>query len=153
MKYYEKINKALGCLKSAKRFKILNLLLEYNDGLHFNEIAEELSIIPSTLEYHLRNLEKQNLITHFDNVYIKNAYSKLVWNLCESLYKLNPMIPYLKTHKLPINDPNFLLNFTNSNPIILPDLISMLTLMKELVTSKFSRFRIAGSFNLEFKFS
>ncbi|TFF99285.1 MAG: ArsR family transcriptional regulator [Promethearchaeota archaeon] len=141
--------KALACLKSTKRFKILELLLESESGLKFTEIAEKLSIIPSTLEYNLKTLEDFNLISHYKNIYIQNAYSKLVWNVYNSLSNLNPVISYLKNHKIPINNSRLLLHFLNSEPLVLSDLISMLKLMKEWSGRSISKFRIAGSFNLE----
>ncbi|MBD3196927.1 MAG: ArsR family transcriptional regulator [Candidatus Lokiarchaeota archaeon] len=143
------INEALACLKSEKRVNILKLLLESETGLYFNEIAEKLTIIPSTLEYHLKHLVKVNLISHSDKVYLKNAYSQLIWNTYENLSNLNPVIPFLKTHKIPFNDTNLLLKFVASNPVLIPDLISMLKMMKNLIKIKISKFRIAGSFNLE----
>ncbi|TXT65774.1 MAG: hypothetical protein BAJALOKI3v1_70077 [Promethearchaeota archaeon] len=148
MNYSKNINKVLGCLKSEKRVRILKCLLDSKTGLHFNEIAEALSLIPSTLEYHIKTLLKLNLISHIGAIYTTNALSQLFWNLYKSLSTLDPIIPYLNGHKLPIDDPNLFLNFLNSNPTILPDLISMLNLMKDLVKSKISKFRIAGSFNL-----
>lgn len=141
--------KIFTCLKSTKRLKILEFLLESESGLKFTEIAENLSIIPSTLEYHLKTLEDFNLISHYKNVYIQNAYSKLVWNIYNSLSNLNPIIFYLKNHKIPINNSRLLLQFLNSEPLVLSDIISMLKLMKEWSGSTISKFRIAGSFNLE----
>ncbi|MBD3214048.1 MAG: ArsR family transcriptional regulator [Candidatus Lokiarchaeota archaeon] len=149
MKSSWNINEALACLKSEKRVSILKLLLESEKGLYFNEIAEKLSIIPSTLEYHLKNLVKHKLISHSDKVYLKNAYSQVIWNIYLNLLKLNPIIPYLNTHNIPFNDPALLLRFMVSNPILVPDLVSMLDAMKNIIKPKISKFRIAGSFNLE----
>ncbi|MBD3216162.1 MAG: ArsR family transcriptional regulator [Candidatus Lokiarchaeota archaeon] len=148
MNYSKNINELLGCLKSEKRLRILKLLLDSEAGLQFSEIAEALSLVPSTLEYHLKTLVKLNLISHFDAIYSTNALTQLFCNLYKALSTLNPLIPYLNSHKLSMDDPNLFLNFITSNPIFLSDLISMLEMMKELVKSKISKFRIAGSFNL-----
>ncbi|MEJ2248168.1 MAG: winged helix-turn-helix domain-containing protein [Candidatus Lokiarchaeota archaeon] len=141
-------HKLFGLFKSKKRIKILDLFLNNSNPLHFNEIAKKLSISPSTLEYHLKKLEEENLITHNEDLYAKNAYLKLIWNTLKGISNLSPLLPYLKTHTFPIDDPHIILKFINSNPVFIPDMITMLTYMREKELEIYSKVEIAGSFDL-----
>ncbi len=143
------LNNMLGTLKSKKRLKILEILMENPRPMHFNEIFKQLSILPSTLEYHLKQLEGQNLLTHLENSYTTNAYSKLIWNALNTLSKLTPLLSYLKTHVFPMDDTELLFKFIISGVEVIPDMISMLTFMKEKMLTNISTIRLAGNFNLE----
>lgn len=142
-------NNIFAALKAEKRIQILQCLMETSNPMQFSEISKKLSIIPSTLEYHLKQLEEQNLLTHIENFYAKNAYSKIVWNALLSLSKLSYLIPYLKTHAFPIDDTELLFKFIISDVEVVPDMISLLSLMKDKAVKNISSLKLAGTFNLE----
>lgn len=143
------LNKVFSSLKSKKRTDIIRLLIRSEQPLLFNEISKTLSIPPSTLEYHLKQLEQQDLISHVNNSYTRNAYTKLIWNEFNSLKELDPLIEFLKNHKLPDFDANLMSQFIYTKPALIPDIISLLSLIKEVPFSKLSLIRLAGTFNLE----
>ncbi len=142
-------NNLFGLFKSKKRVKVLSFLMNNNGSFHFNEIAKQLKIIPSTLEYHIKQLADLGLITHVNNQYQSNAYSKLVWNAFHNLAKLKHLIPFLKTHILPINNAQLLTDFSFLDLNVIPDVISLLSLMKDKFKSNLSSIHLAGVFNLE----
>lgn len=148
MKEYEIDNKLLGLFKSEKRIKVINFFMNNNRPYHFNEIAKNLNIIPSTLEYHIKQLEDLGLITHIENKYRSNAYTKLIWSAFQNLSNLDHLIPFLKTHKFPLNNPQLLSEFSSIEVKVIPDIISLLSLMKSKFVKPLLKLHLAGLFNL-----
>ncbi len=142
-------NNLFGLFKSKKRIKVLNFFMNNSGSFHFNEIAKQLKIIPSTLEYHIKQLADLGLITHINNQYKSNAYTKLIWSAFHNLTKLEPLIPFLKTHNLPINNAKLLNDFSFLELKVIPDMITLLSLMKNKFKRNLSRIQLAGIFNLE----
>ncbi len=149
MNTFEIDNNLLGLFKSKKRIRVLNFLMNNSGSFHFNEIAKQLKIIPSTLEYHIKQLADLGLITHINNQYRSNAYTKLIWSAFHNLSNLEPLIPFLKTHNLPINNAKLLNDFSLLELKVIPDMITILSLMKNKFTKKLSNLQLAGIFNLE----
>ncbi|MFW9972169.1 MAG: ArsR family transcriptional regulator [Candidatus Odinarchaeota archaeon] len=142
-------SKLLGLFKSKKRIETLNFFMNNNGSFHFNEIAKQLKIMPSTLEYHIKQLADLGLITHIDNQYRSNAYTKLIWGAFQNLSNLEHLIPFLKTHDLPIDNPKLLNEFTFLELKVIPDMVSLLSLMKNKFIKNISKIQLAGVFNLE----
>ncbi|MFX1312402.1 MAG: ArsR family transcriptional regulator [Promethearchaeota archaeon] len=149
MNEFEIDNKLFGLFKSKKRLQVLNFFMNNNGSFQFNEIAKQLKIIPSTLEYHIKQLADLGLITHINNQYRSNAYTKLIWSAFHNLSKLEPLIPFLKTHDLPLNNAKLLNDFSFLELKVIPDMITLLSLMKNKFTKKFSKIQLAGAFNLD----
>ena len=149
MNAFELNNNLFGLFKSKKRVKVLNFLMNNSGSYHFNEIAKQLKIMPSTLEYHIKQLTDIGLITHIDNQYRGNAYTKLIWNAFHNLAKLEPLIPFLKTHNLPINNAKLLNDFSFLELKVVPDMITLLAFMKSKIKKNFSSIQFAGIFDLE----
>jgi predicted transcriptional regulator len=142
-------NKFFGLFKSKKRLKILKFFMNNNGSFHFNEIAKELGILPSTLEYHIKQLTDLGLITHIDNQYRNNAYTKLIRGAFHGLSNLKPLINFLKTHDFPIINPILLNEFLLLKIQVIPDMVSLLSFMKDKVSKNLSKIQLAGIFNLE----
>ncbi|MFX0008562.1 MAG: ArsR family transcriptional regulator [Candidatus Hermodarchaeota archaeon] len=142
-------NNLLGLFKSKTRIEVLNFFMNNNGSFHFNEIAKQLKIMPSTLEYHIKQLTDLGVITHTDNKYCSNAYTKLIWNCFQNLSNLDSLIPFLKTHDLPINNTKLLNDFSSLELKVIPDMITLLSLMKNIFIKKLSKIQLAGIFNLE----
>ncbi len=149
MNEFELNNKLFGLFKSKKRIKVLNFLMNNNGSFHFNEIAKQLKIMPSTFEYHIKQLADLGLISHINYQYKSNAYTKLIWSAFHNLSKLEPLIPFLKTHDLPINNAKLLNDFSFLELKVIPDMIALLSLMKNKFAKKFSKIQLAGVFNLD----
>ncbi|MFW9897394.1 MAG: ArsR family transcriptional regulator [Candidatus Thorarchaeota archaeon] len=149
MNAFEIDNNLLGLFNSKKRLKVLNFLMKNSRSYHFNEIAKQLKIIPSTLEYHVKQLTDLGLITHVNNQYRSNAYTKLIWETFNNLVRLDPLIPFLKTHNMPLNNSKLLNEFSSLELKIIPDMISLFSLMKNNFTKNLSNLQLAGNFNLE----
>ncbi|MFW9875447.1 MAG: ArsR family transcriptional regulator [Candidatus Thorarchaeota archaeon] len=139
----------LGLFNSKKRLRVLNFFMQNSGPFHFNEIAKQMKIMPSTLEYHIKQLADLGLITHLDNQYRSNAYTKLIWSALHNIAKLGTIIPFLKIHDLPINNAKLLNDFSFLELKVIPDMISLLSLMKNKFTKNLSNLQLAGIFNLE----
>ncbi|MEJ2296685.1 MAG: ArsR family transcriptional regulator [Candidatus Lokiarchaeota archaeon] len=133
-------NKFFGLFKSKKRLKILKFFMNNNGSFHFNEIAKELGILPSTLEYHIKQLTDLGLITHIDNQYRNNAYTKLIRGAFHGLSNLKPLINFLKTHDFPIINPILLNEFLLLKIQVIPDMVSLLSFMNLELEEKMMRF-------------
>lgn len=149
MNAFEIDNNLFGLFKSKKRIKVLNFFMNNRGSFHFNEIAKQLKILPSTLEYHIKQLADLGLIAHINNQYRSNAYTKLICNAFHNLAKLEHLIPFLKNHNLPIENAKLLNHFSFLELKVIPDVISLLSLMKNKFTKNLSSIQLAGIFNLE----
>ncbi|MHA1146548.1 MAG: ArsR family transcriptional regulator [Candidatus Helarchaeota archaeon] len=139
----------LGLFKSKVRMKIFNFLMNNRENAKFNEIASELDMVPSTLEYHLKQMVTNGLIYHVDNKYGVNAYSMIIWGALNKILEFNSQQPFLKNHLLPINDQSLIKDFSKLELKVVPDMISLFTIFQQKFQKKISNFRIAGTFNLE----
>ncbi|MFX1496941.1 MAG: hypothetical protein ACFFBH_05420 [Promethearchaeota archaeon] len=148
MNEFELDSNLVGLFKSKKSLKILDFFMNNHDFFHFNEIANQLKIRPSTLEYHIKRLTDLGLLIHIKNQYRSNAYTKLIWIAFHNLSKLEPLIPFLKTHNLPINNARLINQLFSLELKVIPDMISLLTLMKDKLAKNILKIQLAGIFDL-----
>lgn len=142
-------NSLFGLFRSETRIKILDLLIEEKLPLNFTEITKKTKTASSTLEYHLKQLKKEGLITHTNNQYSINAYSKIIWSNINSLNNLESKLLFLKTHKLPLENQKLLNDFIKIRVTHIPDMISLLTFMTSLNMENIEKMQMIGIFDLE----
>jgi len=134
----------LACIKSQTRRKVIELLLENPHGLRFSEISTFLNIYPSTLEKHLSKLVATRAVSHHDNLYLATVNSLFLWSRIKKIQNLDSN-SYLSSHLLPLANENLRVKFGSLEFDVIPDLISIINLIRNDFSEKQSLIQAGGN--------
>ena len=138
-------------LNSELRIQIIKHVINHPNGCKFTEIANDLRIVPSTLEHHLKKLELVEFITHINSKYFSNLYTQQIWAIFNELTNIkrteNDTL-YFKQHRLPDLPKKFIGEFGNLEFEVIPNFISILSKVLNSF-SNVERIEMAGGFNMQ----
>lgn len=137
----------LNALNSKIRLQIMAILQDNAEGLTFSTLTEKLSISATVLEHHLKRLVKKDLISHIDRLYTPNL---LTFFCLDEIHQFNQegLIPFFSTHWFPIQENTFHEKLLQCQFQVIPNIISIMSAVKDNFSYDFSTLRMAGGYNL-----